>query len=230
MTGVTELIGGWTSTMLALTPAAGETVVLRLMTREPWRTHGAELTRREHDVQMLLAGTAVPAPGSRVLDADGTGTGHPAHLMTMLPGQVDTERVDRGSLAALAATLAEIHAVTPARDLRTYQSWAWEAKHVVPSWAQDPDLWRAAFDLLREEPPPYEPCFLHRDFHLRNVLWVGDAVSGVVDWVETSVGPAWLDVAHCRTNLAIDHGEAVADASSRPTSPSPDGRRCRTTR
>ena len=37
------------------------------------------------------------------------------------------------------------------------------------------------------------------------------AVTGVVDWVETSWGPAWLDVAHCRTNLAITHGTEVAD-------------------
>jgi len=28
----------------------------------------------------------------------------------------------------------------------------------------------------------------------------------VVDWVETSTGPAWLDVAHCASNLAVRHG------------------------
>ena len=39
----------------------------------------------------------------------------------------------------------------------------------------------------------------------------GDEITGVVDWVETSWGPAWLDVAHCRTNLAITHGTEVAD-------------------
>jgi hypothetical protein len=36
-------------------------------------------------------------------------------------------------------------------------------------------------------------------------------VTGVVDWVETSIGPAWLDVAHCSTNLAIVHGNGAAD-------------------
>ena len=36
-------------------------------------------------------------------------------------------------------------------------------------------------------------------------------MSGVVDWVETSIGPAWLDVAHCCTNIAIGHGSDAAD-------------------
>ncbi|BFO18804.1 hypothetical protein SHKM778_51920 [Streptomyces sp. KM77-8] len=53
-------------------------------------------------------------------------------------------------------------------------------------------------------------CFLHRDFHPANVLFSGDGphlrISGVVDWVETSWGPADLDVAHCSTALALLHG------------------------
>ena len=68
---VRALEGGRTSTMLAITPRDGEPVVLRLMTVEPWRTHGAELTARERETQRLLADTPVPAPRSLALDADG---------------------------------------------------------------------------------------------------------------------------------------------------------------
>ena len=57
-----HLSGGITSTMLALTTADGERAVLRLMTNEPWRTHGTELTTREHETQLLLADTPIPAP------------------------------------------------------------------------------------------------------------------------------------------------------------------------
>ena len=39
--------------MLALRDEAGAESVLRLMTNEPWRTHGAELTARERDAQLL---------------------------------------------------------------------------------------------------------------------------------------------------------------------------------
>ncbi len=208
---VRELSGGLTSTMLWLEADTGDSAVLRLLAREPWRSHGAALVTRERDIQQMLEGTGVPAPRSRALDADGRECGHPAHLMTGLPGEVDTARVDPASLGRLADVLSDIHAVSPDIEVRTYQSWAWEAKYAVPSWATHASLWQEAFDLLRSPPPAYEPCFIHRDFQPRNVLWSGSRVSGVVDWVETSVGPAWLDVAHCCTNLAITHGTQVAD-------------------
>ncbi|MBA8802298.1 aminoglycoside phosphotransferase (APT) family kinase protein [Nocardioides ginsengisegetis] len=206
-----ELSGGWTSTMLRLVPDQGDPAVLRLMTREPWRTHAEGLTTREHDVQRLLEDAPVRAPRSLALDAAGVTCGHPAHLMTLLPGRVDLDRVDDGSLERLADVLATIHDVPATVDVRTYQSWAWQAKYVVPDWATDPGPWRDAFALLRTGPPAYEPCFIHRDFQLRNVLWSGEEVTGVVDWVETSIGPAWLDVAHCCTNIALGHGSAAAD-------------------
>jgi aminoglycoside phosphotransferase (APT) family kinase protein len=209
--GVRELTGGWTSTMLALTSNDHDHVVLRLMTREPWRTHGAELTTREHEIQEMLADTPVPAPHSRAIDADGRECGYPAHLMTLLPGEVDTARVDEDFLGELADLLADIHTVTPTREVRAYQSWAWEAKFQVPRWAADKGLWKDAFALLRTPPPAFQPCFIHRDFQPRNVLWSDGHVTGVVDWVEASIGPAWLDVAHCSTNIAIVHGTDVAD-------------------
>jgi len=64
----------------------------------------------------------------------------------------------------------------------------------------------------RPLPPPgyVATSFLHRDFHLGNVLWVEGEISGVVDWPETSWGPAWLDVAHCTTYLAMLHGAEAA--------------------
>ncbi|MGK2876392.1 MAG: phosphotransferase family protein [Nocardioides sp.] len=181
------------------------------MTREPWRSHGPALTTRECEVQQMLAHTSVRAPRSRALDADGRACGFPAHLMSRLDGQVDLERIDEVSLYRLAHVLASIHEVSPSIEVRAYQSWAWEAKYVVPPWATDPALWLDAFALLRTDAPEYEPCFIHRDFQARNVLWQDGQISGVVDWVETSMGPAWLDVAHCCTNIAVLHGSETAD-------------------
>lgn len=211
LTRVSELSGGWTSTMLALATGSGDELVLRLMTREPWRSHGPALTTRECEIQQMLARTPVPAPRSLALDAYGRECGFPAHLMSLLPGRVELDRVDKVSLDRLAQLLATIHEVSPTIEVRTYESWAWEAKYTVPPWATDAELWEEAFALLRTDAPDYEPCFIHRDFQPRNVLWSEDRVSGVVDWVETSIGPAWLDVAHCCTNLAIGHGSDTAD-------------------
>lgn len=83
---VRPLTGGLTSAMLALTTTASGEYVMRLMTREPWRTHGAELTARERAAQQVLEGTGVPAPRSVALDADSRSTGVAAHLMTRVLG------------------------------------------------------------------------------------------------------------------------------------------------
>ncbi len=206
---VEPLSGGWTSTMLKLTDESGAQSVLRLMTNEPWRTHGAELTTREHETQLMLADTDVPAPRSIALDATGEHAGDPAHLMSMLPGTLDLGRGSAADLATLVRTMADVHALRPAVRPRDYQSWAVPAKRVVPPWARVPAAWEQAFAILEQDPPAYDGTFLHRDFSPRNVLWVGDRLTGIVDWVETSWGPAWLDVAHARTILAV-HGEPGA--------------------
>ncbi len=206
---VAELSGGLTSTMLELTHRSSGRSVLRLMTREPWRTHGAALTRRERAAQVELVATPVPAPASLGLDAEGTATGVPAHLMSRVPG-VPTAHVDDATVAAMAEMLALVHNVRPVEPFRKYQSWAWEAKWVVPAWTRHPDAWARAFGILAEEEPAYEPTFLHRDFSHRNLLWADGTISGVVDWVETSTGPAWLDAAHAATNLAVTYGPEPA--------------------
>jgi len=209
--GCHELTGGLTSTLLAISDAAGGRSVLRLVTQEPWRSHGAPLTRRERAAQVELVATDVPAPESLALDADGLATGVAAHLMSEVPGR-PRGTVDDAGLRAMADMLATIHDVRPSEPFRTYQSWAWEAKRVVPGWTAHPGSWRQAFEILAEQPPAYVPTFLHRDYSHRNLLWEGDAISGVVDWVETSTGPAWLDAAHAATLLAIEVGPEPARA------------------
>lgn len=198
------LEGGLTSTMLALRHADDSESVLRLMTNEPWRTHGAELTAREQDAQLALAGTPVPAPTSLSLDADGTVAGVAAHLMSRLPGSAMGVPDDR-AVRVMADLLVTIHAQRPSRRCRTFQSWAWEAKWIVPNWTRHPRSWERAFGVLAGPAPAYEQTFIHRDFSHRNVLWSDGAISGVVDWVETSTGPAWLDAAHAASNLAVAH-------------------------
>jgi aminoglycoside phosphotransferase (APT) family kinase protein len=188
--------------MLALTDASGTHSVLRLMTNEPWRTHGAQLTSRERAAQLALASTPVPAPTSIALDAAGSAVGVAAHRMSRLPGRAPVQ-VDAAVLSSVAAMLATIHDEQPVNPFGSYQSWAWEAKWVVPPWTQHPASWQRAFSILSEEPPAHDPTFLHRDYSHRNLLCTGDDISGVVDWVESSTGPAWLDAAHASTNLAL---------------------------
>jgi aminoglycoside phosphotransferase (APT) family kinase protein len=210
-----RLRGGWTSAMHAVAvrgPGGERELVLRRMFREPWLSHAPELLSREAGTLRLLAGGPVPAPALVAADPRAEETDLPALLMSRLPGRLELSRADR--IPALAEALAAIHRVRPPaeRRPRPYQSWAAPEKRVVPPWAREPAVWRAAFAAIEGDPPAHGEVFLHRDFHPGNVLFRDGRVSGVVDWVETSWGPAELDLAHCCTGLAFLHGPPAAAA------------------
>ncbi|WP_329598793.1 phosphotransferase [Streptomyces pseudovenezuelae] len=204
------LSGGWSSQMRRLELDDGTELVLRSFVKPFFRRHAPGLLGREASVLSLLADVeGVPAPAPVAVDATGEHCDHPSLLMSRLPGgvRVDEEDLDR-RLDLLAAQLVRIHQVVPERRPRIYQAWAWPEK---VRGVRGP-LWERAVDVIRQDPPPYQGCFLHRDFHPGNVLFTGAGpelrISGVVDWVETSWGPADLDVAHCSTALALLHGPA----------------------
>jgi aminoglycoside phosphotransferase (APT) family kinase protein len=208
----TPLYGGWSSQMRELTLDDGTGLVQRSFVKPFFRLHAPGLLAREASVLTLLAAhDGVPAPGLYAVDATAEHCDHPSLLMSLLPGavRVDEEDLER-RLDLLARQLVRIHAVVPADRPRPYQ--AWTSPERVRTPAGEGALWDRAVDVIRREPPAYDGCFLHRDFHPGNVLFTGAGdtlrISGVVDWVETSWGPADLDVAHCSTALALLHGEA----------------------
>ncbi|WP_425543952.1 alpha/beta fold hydrolase [Streptomyces crystallinus] len=196
---------------------AARELVLRSFAKPFYRRHAHGLLAREADVLGLLAGTDVPAPVLVAVDPRGEHCDHPSLLMTRLEGAVrlDEEDLER-RIGLLAAQLLDIHRVrVPEADRpREYEAWTSADRVRVPEGTDRPDVWRRAVDVIRQPPPPYEGCFLHRDFHPGNVLFSGAGeelrISGVVDWVETSWGPAALDVAHCSTALALLHGAGAA--------------------
>ncbi|MGW7497888.1 alpha/beta fold hydrolase [Streptomyces luteogriseus] len=198
------LTGGWSAQMRRLALDDGTELTLRTFVKPFFRRHAPGLLAREAEMLTLLAEQeGVPVAELVGVDATGEHCDHPSLLMSVLPGRV---RVDEEELDArvdlLAAQLARIHRVVPRERPRTYQ--AWTSPAAVPSG------WERAVDVIRRDPPPYDGCFLHRDFHPGNVLFTGSGtglrIGGVVDWVETSWGPADLDVAHCSTALALLHG------------------------
>lgn len=177
--------------------------------------HAEDGLSREADALTLLTGTGVPAPGLVAVDPTAAHCAYPSLLMTHLPGRtvLDDEGLE-ARVPLLARRLVAIHAVRPAERPRKYEVLTTPDTVVTPEGA-DSGVWAAAIDVIREPAPPYEGRFLHRDFHPGNVLFdvprpqvAGPRITGVVDWVQTSWGPADLDVAHCSTNLAILHGPA----------------------
>ncbi|MFE9117943.1 phosphotransferase family protein [Streptomyces sp. NPDC007172] len=215
VTGAVALHGGWTSEMRRLS-VGGErprAVVLRSFVKEFYLRHAPGLLRREADVLTLLARTDVPAAELIAVDPEGTYCEHPSLLMSLLPGEVRVDPSGAGRRTPLLARqLLDIHRVEvdEADRPRDYEPWTSADSVRMPEDTRRPALWRRAVDVIRHDPPAHQPVFLHRDFHPGNVLFTGAAteprVSGVVDWVETSWGPADLDVAHCSTNLALLYG------------------------
>ncbi|MEU3040773.1 MULTISPECIES: phosphotransferase family protein [Streptomyces] len=213
---VAPLRGGWTSEMRRLDICGRDgrrSLVLRSFVNPFYVRHAQGLLTREAAVLRLLDGTGVPAARLVAVDATAQHCDHPSLLMSLLPGTVrlGDEGADRRA-ELLAHQLLRIHRlpVTAEARPREYQAWTSPERVSPPEDTDQPELWQRAVDVIRHEPPEYQACFLHRDFHPGNVLFTGEGgglrISGVVDWVETSWGPADLDVAHCSTALALLHG------------------------
>jgi len=161
----------------------------------------------------LLAPTGLPVPRLVAIDREGTDTGWPALLMTRMPGRRRFRPRDVTSwVDGLARLALRVHtAAVPLDVLPPYRHWVSESLE-RPAWWSDAGVWSAAVEIFRG-PAPQEPlAFIHRDYHPGNVLWKGKRPSGLLDWLHGCRGPVSVDVAHCRLNLWLDNGAAVADA------------------
>lgn len=177
-----------------------------------WEHAGAaRFVHGEHAALEQLASSGLPCPGLLGSDPDGEHSGgHPALLMTRVPGRVHLDPTDPDDwLAQMARTAAAIHDLdVPAQP---FEPWFHPDEWSVPENATDPALWREAHHLLRQQPPETPAVFLHRDFQHFNLLWSREQLTGVVDWTFASTGPREIDVGHCRLNLAVLHGAARAE-------------------
>lgn len=185
-------------------------LVLRRFTNAAWLAEEDDVPGAEAAALRVAAACAVPTPELVALERDARP--EPWLLMTRLPGAPRAPSADDAFLAPLAALLPHIHATPlPAPDaLRPYDPWALEASG-PPPWTARPELWHAAFARFAAPAPPGPRVLLHRDFHPGNVLWVSDAVSGVVDWPSASIGHPHADVGHCRMDLTRTVGLHAAD-------------------
>ncbi|UQZ87606.1 homoserine kinase [Paenibacillus konkukensis] len=189
-------------------------VVLRQFDNEEWVREQPDLALREAE-SLLRASQAegVQTPRLVARDATGNGCGRPAVLMTMLEGSVVLEPADTGCwVDGMAEALARVHKIE-AGDFRwTFAPYCDVSSLDTSSWSAIPDQWQSAADWLAQSRPSFTPRFIHRDYHPANILWDNGAVSGIVDWVNGCVGPAGIDVGHCRVNLAQLHDVETADA------------------
>jgi aminoglycoside phosphotransferase (APT) family kinase protein len=201
---VTEALpGGMSSAVHALTiEDAGGSVhelVLRRFVRLDWLAEEPDLAAREATALRLMANSPVPTPRLVAVSGD-------AVLMTRLPGEIDWDP----PLRKLAELLPLIHATPIDASLPEYRPYRIRMRR-PPVWAKQPEAWLRGIEVLDGPPPSDERLLIHRDFHPGNVLWRDGEVTGVIDWVNASVGSPWADVGHCRVNLASEVGPEAAD-------------------
>lgn len=183
------------------------------MDRE-WFAREPHLADHESRVLQMLEGTRVPAPRLIAVDVDGSESGHPSVLMSLLPGEPRLSATDvDGWLREMVSALLEIHAVTLGPALVSWRYFTYNdiPSLTVPKWSMRPEAWRLALERLSDPMPTTEHTLIHRDYHPANLLWVGEALTGVVDWVNSCVGPPGIDIGHCALNLAQLHGVEIAD-------------------
>ncbi len=206
-----ETLPGATSSVVLRVSTGGlepRSAILRMLTNREWLAREPDLA--SHEAQALLAASASDLAAPQLIgwrDQPETNGDVPCVLMSELEGVVWLQRNPSEQwLARLAETLAGIHRVAPpALDWR-YRSWTRAEQLVVPQLTTRPELWMRAIEHFRGGAPASAMVFCHRDFHPANVLWRDGEVSGVVDWVNACVGPAGIDVAHCRLNLVSMYG------------------------
>lgn len=187
-------------------------LVLRLLTNSEWLTDEPDLAEHEAGALLLAHQTGLPVPEIVAWDADGARSGIPAVLMTYVPGKVNLQPKNFDDwLRQMAKALKPIHAVDASVFKWNYYSYYDPEKLKVPSWAQKPQDWEHAIEIVNQSAPDSQPVFIHRDYHPMNTLWQGETLSGIVDWVNACRGPASFDLAWNRLNLMSMYGVKAAD-------------------
>jgi aminoglycoside phosphotransferase (APT) family kinase protein len=187
-------------------------LVLRRFTNREWVRREPDVAVREAASLQHATRAGLPAPALIATDRDGSYCGVPATLVALMPGSVVLQPDNWTEwLDGLARAAAQIHRVDAAGFRWSYRRYNEGESLAVPGWSKHPEAWRRAIDVVHTAAPSYRSCFVHRDYHPSNVLWSNGRVSGVVDWVNGCRGPAGIDVAWCRHNLANLHGVSAAD-------------------
>ena len=187
-------------------------VVLRQFNNKDWIAAEPDLARHEAESLVRASLTTMNTPNLIAFDETGSQCGMPSVLMSHLEGEVVLTPLNiENWLDGMAEALVKIHTVQADDFPWVYFTYGDIATLQVPSWSSVPELWERAIKIVQGTQPEYQPCFIHRDYHPTNILWAGNNVSGVVDWVNSCRGPAGIDVGHCRLNLAMLSGVQAAD-------------------
>lgn len=209
------LLGGTSSRLWQLKVSGKDSimnVVLREYTNRDWLAVEPEIAEQEARNLIALEDVPVCAPNLLASDPYAFKTAYPTVVMSLTEGQVSLNPTNKSKwIDEMAKMLAHIHE-TPVTVASLYFRYFDPSQPVTAEWSSQPEAWKRAFKRLkRTVESSGETTFIHRDFHPGNVLFEEEKITGIVDWPNACMGPREVDVAHCRWNLAMMHGQETAD-------------------
>lgn len=168
-------------------------------------------------VAALLAGCGVHVPEVEAADV-GRGfvlledLGSVLYLGRLRAGD-DPEPLYADALAALrqmqlaggaAAQLAPYDRVALEREMALMPEWFCERHLQLHLQPEDRAVLEASFELLTHEALAQPRVFVHRDYHSRNLLLLGERNPGIVDFQDALAGPVTYDLVSLLKDCYID--------------------------
>jgi aminoglycoside phosphotransferase (APT) family kinase protein len=202
------LPGATSATVHRLVLQDGTHLVMKRFDRDDPFDRRPDRAAHEAGVLELLTGSAVPVPRLVACDPRGEESGAPSVLMVHVAGSAAPPAGWLDASAAMAARIAEVDSGD--LDWR-YARYNRGVEWLVPEWAADPGVWRGVFDVIDADPPEGDWCFIHRDLHPGNLIWQGDRIAAVIDWLSGCIGPPAIDGAHFLVNLIMDLGREAGE-------------------
>lgn len=212
---VTRLRGGLAASTHLVETNVGDTsaraVVLRRFVGD--RTPIWPPIAQEVAALAALAECKLPYDTPRVLgfDLDGAACGHPAIVLSFVPGRLDLSPTNSlARAAALGKALAQLHQAKPRvpAELRPFQLTLTQSASdgTAIDWARV----RQVLGGL----PTAGADLIHGDFHMGNALFEAGSLTSLLDFTCVRRGPWQFDVGYCRCDLSLLFGLAAADAFS----------------
>ncbi len=153
-------------------------------------------------------GLPYQTPRALGFDLDGSVCGHPALVLTRVPGALNLSPTDSLARAgALGRALAQLHQAKP-RVPHGLRSFEIQLQKDAPDDAAID--WTRARQILATLHTAGTDL-LHGDFHMGNALFEDGALSALVDFTCVRSGPWQSDVGYCRCDLSLLFGLPEAD-------------------
>jgi aminoglycoside phosphotransferase (APT) family kinase protein len=155
------------------------------------------------------------------LDAEGSLAGAACFVTSFDGRPLMAPRNEQRWLEDLATALWRVHSILPGRfdiaylgsgrldRLRERSLEEYDAElQADPLGQRVREVIVAQLDLMDLDPL----CLVHEDYWPGNTVWQRGRLSAIVDWTSAQVGDPRFDIAQCRADLALMHGQATADA------------------